>query len=58
MLGACAREHPHILQPPGERVALALQLREAQQARAAEALAGGVPRGVSREVREPGCDDL
>lgn len=58
MRGACARQRAHVLHAPGERVALALQLPEAQQARTAEALTGGVARRVDRDVGEPRGDDL
>jgi hypothetical protein len=55
---ACARQRAHVLHAAGERVALALQLREALQARAAEALTGGVARRIDGDVREPRGDDL
>ncbi len=56
--GACARQRAHVLHAAGERVALALKLREAEQARAAEALGAGVARRVGRDMREPCGDDL
>jgi hypothetical protein len=58
VLGTCARERAHVLQAPGERVALALELREAEQARTAEALAGCIARGIGRDVREARGDDV
>lgn len=58
MRGACPRQRAHVLHAAGERVALALQLREAEQARAAEALGRGVARRVGRDVREPRGHDL
>ncbi len=57
VLGAHRREPAHVLQPPRERVALALELGEAEQARAAD----GDPcdsRGADGDVRERRGDEL
>lgn len=58
MLGALARDGANVLHAPGQRVALALQLRQAEQTRPAEHLSGEVARGVGRDVRKPAGDDL
>jgi hypothetical protein len=58
MLGALTREQAYVLHVPRQPVALALQLLEAQQARTAERLAGGVASRVCRDAREGPGDDL
>lgn len=57
MLGARVRQPAHVLQAPGERVALELELLEAQQARSACALLADERRG-GRDVRERRRDEL
>jgi hypothetical protein len=58
VLGACAHERAHVLQPSGQRVALALELCQAQEARAAEALTGRVACGVGGDMREACRDEV
>ena len=58
MLGALAREATNVLHPPGEPVARALELLEAEQARPAERLGAQIARGVGRDVRKAAGDDL
>jgi hypothetical protein len=58
VLGAPVREHANVLQAPGEPVALALELLEAQQSRSAEGFVGASACRVDRDVRKGGCDRL
>ena len=64
MLGPSARQPAHVLQASGERVALALELLQAEQARPAEALRpdaealGADARGADGDVRERRRDEL
>jgi hypothetical protein len=57
VLGAYRCEPAHVLQPSRERVALTLELGEAEQARAAD-LGLGDPPGARRDVRERRGDEL
>jgi hypothetical protein len=52
-----ARHRADVLNAPGERVALALELREAEQARPAEGLAGEIARGIGGDVRKAADDE-
>jgi hypothetical protein len=56
--GALAGEPADVLQAPGEPVALALELLEAEQPRPTKDFAARHASGVGRDVREAGCDDL
>jgi hypothetical protein len=58
MLGAPVRERAHVLQASCEPVALALELREAQQSRPVESFIGADARGVDGDVRKRRCDRL
>jgi hypothetical protein len=55
---APASDTAKILQPSREPVALALELLEAEQPRAAEMLLARQTRGAGRDVRKAGRDDL
>ncbi len=57
MRGARLREPADVLHAPGQRVALALELREPEQARSA-VVRRVDPRRVGRDVRERRGDDL
>jgi hypothetical protein len=52
VLGARARERVHVLQPPGERVASALELLEAKQTRSDRRLQISATRRVDGDVRK------
>jgi hypothetical protein len=58
VLGASTSQRANLFYAAGKCVSLTLELGEAEQARAAEALAAGVARGVGRDVRETAGDDL
>jgi hypothetical protein len=55
---APASDAAEVLQPRGEPVALALELLEAEQPRATEALLARQARGSGRDVRKAGGHDL
>jgi hypothetical protein len=55
---ALAGDPPRVLQTPREPVALALQLREAEQPRAAERVAALRDGEVGGDMRKAGGDDL
>jgi hypothetical protein len=57
VLDSRVHEPADVLQPPGECVALALELGEAQQARSSGAVVCD-PRRAGRHVRETGRDDV
>jgi len=58
VLGAGPRHRAGLFYAAGKCVSLTLELGEAEQARAAEALAAVVAGGVGRDVRETAGDDL
>jgi hypothetical protein len=58
VLGAGMRQRTDLFYAAGKCVSLTLELGEAEQARAAEALAAGVTGGVGGNVREAAGDDL
>jgi hypothetical protein len=55
--GSRVRELADVLHAPGEAIALALELREAQQSRAAESLLAD-PRCIDGDVRKRAGDGL
>jgi hypothetical protein len=55
--GALARHRADVLNAPGERVALALELREAEQARPTEGLVGEIAPGIGGDVRKAAGDE-